>query len=130
MYYVIAFQVLCGFFSAYVADRKGRNGVLWWFVGALVPVFGVALSLALPQAPGPRPLSAGAAGERGERSRRRRPKRCCGSYIPDCHGCPYFRRQLFDPGRSEGKKGRCEFYEKDLVPPPESEASQVSIEDG
>ncbi|MHC4592772.1 MAG: hypothetical protein ACYS8L_08775, partial [Planctomycetota bacterium] len=60
---------------------------------------------------------------------RTKPKRCCGSYIPDCFGCPHFRRKLFDPARSEGKKGYCEFFRKDLVDPSREKNSKVAIED-
>ncbi|MHC4479351.1 MAG: hypothetical protein ACYS8K_08085 [Planctomycetota bacterium] len=131
MHYFVVFQVLCGCFAAFTAGRKGRRPAVWWFVGALVPVFGVVLSLAVP------PLSAGPASsplaaEKTPLARRPRakPKRCCGSYIPDCFGCSYFRRPLFDPGRSEGKKGHCEFFDKDLITKSEDEGSKVVIEDG
>jgi hypothetical protein len=130
MPYVIAFQVLCGFFAAHVASRKGRSGLRWWFLGALIPVFGVVLSLALPERPGPVRLSEGGMGGSSVRSHRHRPKRCCGSYIPDCHGCPYFRRQLFDSARSEGRKGHCEFYHKDLTGNSQPDESGLVVEDG
>ena len=45
MYYLIVGQMLCGFFSSFVAGRKGRNRIAWWFAGAHLPVLGVVLSL-------------------------------------------------------------------------------------
>lgn len=130
MHYFIVFQLLCGFFSASVAGRKGRNPTTWWFVGLLLPVFGVVLSLVVPKSP-----TASAPAARKTRRReaarrpRKRPRRCCASYIPDCFGCPYFRRQLFDPAGTEGKKGYCEYYGKDLVDASKQKGSKVTIED-
>lgn len=131
MHYLIAFQVLCGCFSAFAAGRKGRRPAIWWFIGALIPVFGVVLSLAVPDSPASRPATATGAGGKTVRARRARakPKRCCGSYIPDCFGCPHFRRKLFDPSRSKGKKGYCEFFLKDLMDPSRERNSKVAIED-
>ena len=128
MSYVIAFQVLCGFFSSYVAGRKGRARLRWWLVGALVPVFGVMLSLLAPDAEaGSGPATVG--GKEGRRRSRKRPKRCCGSYIPDCQGCSFFRRHLFDPDPSEDKKGYCRFYGKDLTEASGPRGPAVTIED-
>jgi hypothetical protein len=129
MYYLIICAVLCGFFSAFVAGRKGRNRIAWWFVGTLLPILGVVLSLAVPQ----RRVALSAVRVRraqgGARQGRKKPKRCCGSYIPDCFGCPYFRRPLFDPGRGEDKKGYCEFFGRDLIAASGRKSTQVAIED-
>lgn len=130
MHYLIVFQVLCGFFCAFLAGRKGRSRTTWWFVGALLPVFGVVLSLAVPQSPASALAAPRKPGrKRAARRPRKKPKRCCGSYIPDCFGCPYFRRQLFDPARLEGKKGYCEFFGKDLIAASKEKGSKVTIED-
>lgn len=130
MYYLIAFQVLCGCFSAFVAGRKGRSRLAWWLMGALLPVFGVLLSLAAPAAPGaPRSAAAATDTKREPSQTRKRPKRCCGSYIPDCFGCPFFRRQLFDSDRSEDKKGYCEFFGRELRDKSKRKGSTVVIED-
>jgi len=129
MNYLIVLFALCGFFSAYVAGRKGRNPLAWWFVGALLPVIGPILSLAVP----PKSLAdrESARGPGGPARRRPppRPKRCCGEYMPDCRGCPYFRRQLFDPSRAERTKGRCEFFGKDLEEAPEGADSHMASGD-
>jgi hypothetical protein len=126
MQYLIAFQLLCGCFSAFVAGRKGRNRLAWWVVGALVPVFGVLLSLMVPEATGIPVVRPGR--KRRERHPRKppaRPKRCRDSYVPDCQGCPYFRRPLFDAERTAGKKGTCTFFGNDLVEQPAQDESHV-----
>ncbi len=130
MYYLIAFQMLCGCFSTFVAARKGRNPILWWLVGALLPIFGVVLSLALTAADRTR-VSAGGREGAPEQARQgqRIPRRCCGSYIPDCLGCPFFRRQLFPAGRGEGTRGYCDHLHKELRSTPERRGSKVTIED-
>ena len=130
MYYLGAFQILCGGCSAFVAARKGRNPIFWWLVGTLVPIFGVVLSLAVAPADHARVSSRPRQGS-GEpvREKRRIPKRCCGSYIPDCLGCPFFRRQLFATGRREGTKGFCEHLQKELRSEPKRRGSRVTIED-
>jgi hypothetical protein len=111
MYYVVVLQILCGCFAAFVAARKGRSPLLWGLLGVVLPVVGVALALVLPTVQ----ASAGSAGGGRTAQRRRvRPKRCRGSYIPDCFGCPHFRRVLFDAEPSAGKKGFCEFFAADL----------------
>ncbi len=126
---MIVCAALCGFFSAYVAGRKGRNRVAWWFIGALVPILGVVLSLTASEKRGS-PASAGlGSASSGRRQGRKKPKRCCGSYIPDCFGCLHFRRPLFDPLRAEEKRGYCEFFRKDLVAGPNRKGAKVVIED-
>jgi hypothetical protein len=114
MYYLIIVQIVCGFFSAFVAGRKGRNQVAWWFIGALVPVAGVVLSYLVSDIDAAEPLPQAGFPSKQASRRPERPKRCCGSYIPDCLGCPYFRRQLFSSERADGLRGHCEYFDKDL----------------
>ncbi len=110
MHYLIVFQILCGFFAAYVASRKARSPVLWWFAGSFLPVVGVVWVLLVSQAvPGGAPRTGGCSGP----DRQKRPKRCCGEFLPDCRGCAYFRRRLFR-SEQEGDRGYCEFYQKTL----------------
>ena len=130
MEYLIVALALCGFFSAYVAARRGRRPVVWWFVGALLPVLGVVLAMVLPAKPPVRQEDAWAPGSPVPSRPLRRPKRCCGFYIPDCCGCPYFRRHLFDPARAGRTKGRCEFFGKDLDEVPARADSHVAGRDG
>lgn len=117
MPYLVVVQILCGFFSAYVAGRKGRSRVAWWFIGALLPVAGVVLALLA----GDKERSEGSAAavthapSEAALRRRRRPKRCCGSYIPDCLGCPYFRRPLFSQNPRPNLRGTCQYFGIDLV---------------
>ncbi len=130
MHYFIAFQILCGCFSAFVAGRKGRSRLAWWFVGAMLPLLGVVLSLIVLEAPTAPSSSRGVGGAVSAQSRaRRRPKRCSKSYTPDCSGCPFFRRRLFDADRSEDKKGYCEFFNKELRDESKAKGSSVVIED-
>jgi hypothetical protein len=125
MDYVIIALALCGFFSAYVAVRKGRNPVAWWLVGAFLPVVGPVLSLTVPPKLPADEEEEWAPGAPVPHRPVRRPKRCCGFYIPDCCGCPHFRRQLFDSTRTEHAKGRCDFYGKDLETSPENADSRA-----
>jgi len=118
MYYFLIVQVLCGFFSAFVAARKGREPVRWWFVGALLPVVGVVLSLKAEEANADEPVTLGAPASPAKSKGRVRPSRCCRSYIPDCLGCPYFRRRLFSGEQRDGLKGRCQYFDIDLVEEP------------
>ena len=119
MSYLIVVLILCGFFSAYVAARKGRSPVAWWFVGALLPGVGVIMSLAMPAgSPALRPPPDGQRDE-SRSPPRRRPVRCCGHYIPECWGCPHFRRLLFDSQHSEHARGRCEFFGQELTESPD-----------
>ncbi len=109
MHYLIVFQVLCGFFAAHVASRNGRNPVGWWFAGALLPVLGVVAVMLT----GRKEDGTSTAGTSTGKDRRTRPSRCCGEFLPDCRGCPYFRRRLF---RSEDGDavGYCTFYDRIL----------------
>ena len=120
MHYFLAFQILCGFFSAHVAGRKGRSRPRWWCVGALLPVVGVALALIVDQPRGYGPdLEAPATG--GEALHR--PRRCSGEFIPDCLGCPYFRRRLFGSDGADAVRGYCEFFARELLDEERSAAS-------
>jgi hypothetical protein len=125
MYYVVAFQVLCGFFSAFVAGRKGRSRIVWWLIGALLPVLGVVLSLTAADRGA---SSAGGPGAGGRR-KGRKPKRCCGAYIADCLGCPNFRRQLFEDSPPAARKGYCDFLQKDLFDAAPRPAAKITIEE-
>jgi len=72
----------------------------------------VAIAL-LPAAP---PREGEAEGRRGKPARPpRRPRRCRGRYIPDCQGCPYFRRPLFTDHPPENLKGQCTYFGEDLL---------------
>jgi len=128
MYHLIVLQVLCGFFSAFVAVHKGRGRLAWWLIGALLPILGVVLILrATDRRTARRP---GMKGPRADQQARLEPKRCRGSYIADCLGCPYFRRPLFDPSPAADRKGHCDLFHKDLFESREDVTSKVTIEKG
>ena len=132
MYYLAAFQVLCGGFCAFVAVRKGRSPVFWWLVGTVLPVVGVVLSLTVAPAERTRVAARGRRGSREPAGKERRiPRRCCGSYIPDCLGCPFFRRRLFpaSPREDSNTKGFCEHLHKELRAEPERRGFRVTMED-
>ncbi len=129
MYYLVIIQVLCGSFSAFVAGRKGRDRVRWWFIGALLPVVGVALSLLAREVRDDVPATLGAPAGGRQLEPRHRPSRCCGSYIPDCLGCTYFRRQLFSAEHREGLKGRCDYFDRQLVEEPLRKRRHVTVEE-
>ena len=112
MPYILAFQVFCGCFSAYVAAQKGRSAILWLLAGALLPVFGVVWILLL-EGRGKRPRTPSSGGRAP--SKRRRPRRCSGEFTSDCLGCSYFRRRLFSVESSEDVRGYCGYYGKDLI---------------
>jgi hypothetical protein len=124
MYFFICVQLLCGLFACFVAKAKNRSATLWLLLGAILPILGVVIILIL--SPKDAPLSEEK--DSSEQKPKRRPKRCCGSYLPDCHGCPYFSRPLFDNSYNENKKGRCEFFGRDLYEEPEERKSSVRIE--
>jgi len=124
MEYLVAIQLLCGSFAAYVASRKNRNRFLWFLLGLAVPVGGVLMALIVGK--GQRTPGKGVESpDVAEAEPRRPPKRCCGSYIPDCRGCPYFTRPLFDPSYGGRRKGYCELFEKELIE--EAGARQAKI---
>ena len=125
MAYALAFQLLCGCFAAFLAGKKGRSRLAWFAVGLLIPIVGVGLAWSVS----PRAAIPGATGrERAADARtpRRRPKRCNGSYIPDCLGCPYFVKPLFDSSYSGSRKGRCKLLGRDLVDEAVEEGHTVS----
>ncbi len=128
-YVVMTLMIVGAFVSSHIAARKGRSAVHWWFIG-LVPVFGIMLALLMDTG-----APAGVTRkERGGRRRkgappRKRPKRCCGSYIPECWGCPFFRRNLFDPDPHEGKRGYCEHFRHELTEPPDEDGGTIIVDD-
>jgi hypothetical protein len=130
MEYLVAFQLLCGCFAGYVASRKERNWFAWFLIGALVPVFGVIAALLVDEPATESPEDDWT--EKLEETKKRKlkpPKRCCARYIPDCQGCPYFRKPLFDPTYSGSKKGYCELFEKDLIDSQEDKGAKITIEE-
>ncbi len=102
--YAVVFLLLCGGFAGFVASRKGRSAALWFVVG-LIPILGVVLALSLAPARASRKRVA-----RPEPRRGVKPKRCNGSFGPECWGCPHFRRPLFDPFYSGHRKGYCMLF--------------------
>ena len=122
MEYLLAFQFLCGGFAAWGAARKRRSPLGWFAVGFLLPVLGVVLCLLV----GTRVRAEGSG--RGRTRTRRRPKRCNGSYIPDCQGCPYFTKPLFDSSYDGKRRGRCAFFDCDLEEEARKGGSRVVIE--
>lgn len=134
MEYLLAFQVLCGCFAAYVTARQGRNWLAWFAVGMLLPVVGVVLALSAAKEHLGRKATArrilwGKTDKLAEGAPRR-PRRCRGSYIPDCQGCPYFRRNpLFEPGDDGPRKGYCRYYRQALVENDGSAAGDVPVDE-
>ncbi len=112
MRYLLIFQLLCGAFGAFVAGRKKRSRLAWGLIGALLPVAGVAWVMLIPERGAE--WNAGPAAGPSPR-RRERPKRCCGRFIPDCRGCPYFRRHLFRGDQEGPADGYCEFFDTELT---------------
>jgi hypothetical protein len=127
MEYFLAFQLLCGLFAAFVAARKGRSALVWFALGLLLPIVGVVLAL---RARPPRVRTEGPRASVDEAaSQRQPPRRCCGSYIPDCLGCPFFTRPLFDPSYEGPKKGYCQHFENVLVEEGDREGSPAVSEE-
>ena len=128
-YVVMMLMIVCAFASSHIAARKGRNTVHWWFIG-LVPIFGIMLALLMDTgAPGGVTRKKKGARKRKDALPRKRPKRCCGSYIPECWGCPFFRRNLFDPDPHEGKRGYCEHFRRELTEPPDEKGVTIIMDD-
>jgi hypothetical protein len=123
MYYLIAVQFFCACFCAFIAGRAGSSRLFWWLVGGLLPVVGVALCVFET-----RRSATGEAPQSGRKAPRTRPKRCCGRYIPECWGCPYFRRRLFS-GAEEAAKGHCTFFDRDLADESAEGKGSVIVED-
>ena len=109
--YVVAFQLLCGGFAAFLAAGKRRSWPLWFALGLLIPILGVALAWWIPEKRGERRSSA----REGLRPKKCPPTRCVGHYIADCAGCPYFLKPLFDPSYSGPRKGYCTLFARDLL---------------
>lgn len=109
MEYLIVFQILCGAFGGYVASRKGRNVIVWLFIAGVLPLAGLALVLMVGEVGSSAPNITGVGTQK-----RRRPRRCDGSFIPDCRGCPHFSRPLFDPSYGASHRGRCRYYRREL----------------
>ena len=131
--YFLALQVFCGCFAAYAAAKQGRNWAAWFVVGMALPVVGVLLALVVSREPRARTgrvsPGSGARGKAGPSPGRRRPKRCCGSYIADCQGCPYFRRRpLFDSSSEDSCKGHCQYFRKPLAEENGSKPERVVAE--
>ncbi|MFP4027987.1 MAG: hypothetical protein ACLFWL_09365 [Candidatus Brocadiia bacterium] len=127
MEYILAFQLLCGFFSAFLAVRKHRSLTGWFAIGLLVPVAGVIFAWVI----GPYSLkdSQKQSDMPTEKPAGKRPKRCCGYYVPDCQGCPYFEKPLFDKSFEGDRKGRCRFYGRVLEQNEEEKKSRAIVED-
>ncbi len=126
--YLLAFQLLCGSFACFLAARRRRSRLAWFAVGTLVPVLGVLLALRVKQSTGRR--SAPGPGRKAKSpSGRSRPRRCSGSYIPECHGCPHFARPLFDATYGGSKKGHCGLFGRDLYVETEKAKSRVVLEE-
>lgn len=129
MEYLVAFQLLCGCFAGYVASHKKRNWFFWFLVGGAVPLLGVLAALMVEE-PAEEEPGVPARGRNGSSGRERRPpSRCCGRYIPDCRGCPYFKRPLFDRTYSGARKGYCELFDKKLVEEPHEGGVKITIEE-
>lgn len=130
MEYLVAFQLLCGCFAGYVASHKGRGWFAWFLLGALVPIAGV-IAVLLVEEPSEEPPEEDWTDELKEARKRKLkpPKRCCARYIPDCQGCPYFRKPLFDPTYTGSKKGYCELFEKELIEGQKDKGVKITIEE-
>lgn len=101
--YVLVFLLACGIFSGIVACVKGYRFLRWMARGALLPVIGVYRALKLKNR---RSRNRGPGAGAGSKEKKP-PKRCRGSYIPDCAGCPFFQSPLFDEPTPQEVKGKC-----------------------
>lgn len=45
---VVTVWILSGLLCAFIASQKGRNGLGWFFIGALFGVFAVVAIIAVP----------------------------------------------------------------------------------
>ena len=122
--YLIAGLILSGLAAGYVAGRKGRSRIAWAAVGTFLPGLGILLSIAVPERGGTDDSQEAGVGSR-KSPPRRRPRRCCGSWIPDCQGCDWFHRELFRSSETTDAAGYCEYYGRRLTaaaPPPDDDA--------
>lgn len=128
----MAIQIIVGLFCGFMARRKARNGVAWGIAGVLVPVVPVVLIISLdPARQRPAGTENGPAGRGAPRMPPARPKRCCGRYIPDCRGCPYFRRALFrgEDRKQKGYRGHCEYFDRELFEEERDDGPKIVYED-
>lgn len=49
---VLVLAVLFGIVTAAIASGRGRNGLGWFFIGALLGIFGVIIAAVLPKIDG------------------------------------------------------------------------------
>jgi hypothetical protein len=109
---LVALMLISGVAAGYVAGRKGRSRIAWAAIGTALPLLGVLLCIAVPErGAGDDSRQTGAA--RKPRPRRR-PRRCCGSWIPDCQGCDWYHRELFTSSETSDSAGYCEYYGRKL----------------
>ena len=127
MLHVLAFQIGCGAFTAFLAAREGRSRLAWFLVGMALPALGVVLALLVHRAGRRR----GSPAERPQAPPRavRRARRCTGEYIADCQGCPHFSRPLFDDSYDGVRKGRCVLLHRELTDRPARRHSRVILEE-
>ena len=83
--------------------------LLWFAIAGGVPVIGIALVVLIGRSESSHPKT-----DVREKRSQRPPKRCIGSFIPDCRGCPFFSSPLFDPSEDDTCVGRCRYYGKEL----------------
>jgi hypothetical protein len=127
MEYILAIQLLCGCFAAFAARRKGRSAVAWFAIGALLPVLGIVLALRAGRPRAPR--RAAPNGSREADAALRPPRRCEGTYIADCLGCPFFSRPLFDETYEGPNKGYCRRFRRVLSDEKGKKGSTVVFEE-
>ncbi len=125
--YLVAFQLLCGAFGAFLASRKRRSPAAWFAIAFAVPVVGVILAFTVREYRRAKP---GVSKCRQEQRRTLQPpKRCCRSYIPDCLGCPYFNRPLFDDSYTGERKGYCRLFGKELLESGDRKTAKITFRD-
>ncbi len=126
--YVIVFLLACGLITGLTAHFKGENIFEWGLTGIFLPIIGILLLITGHKPPHKR--KKGTDGRHAKKKVRKRPKRCCGSYIPDCEGCPFFQKSLFaDNTVQTGKKGDCLFYHRELKDDHHQKRSRVIMEE-
>ena len=111
--YLIIGWLGCACFVAFAARRAGRRPAQWFLIGLALPLISIPLVL-MSGRPGPRksdkiiPLSP------RRRKNLSRPRRCCGRFISDCAGCPYFRGPKLFGDQSELEAGFCDYFKRTL----------------